>query len=255
MSTAFDPNLIQTVDEDIPDQLPTGGYYWAGQIVSIGFIATPDFKKESGEKYGHKVNDRMFMVAWNPLEFKFDTNPDSLTFQRQGTLSVDYLNYIDKNGNTIGPNSPFGYLKGAFDKLGYKLRNKVDADALVGKKFRVFTGPKKYVGDSEVWTSIPTEELPADWTYTGLPKEPRKRGYESATAAERPVDEGEAISKLLPTLSGKEPKEFVMAVINAGLESPWVDWAATDNGERLILKMKANGMDFVNGKLVLNGSK
>ena len=253
MSPGFDPTLVTTVDEEVADELQQAGFSYFGELVACGFIPAPDFKKASGETYGHKVHDTMFIWAWKPLNFRYDTNPDSLTFERQGNYRVEYINYQDKNGNTIGPNSKFGIVKAALTKLGYKLRNKTDAQALIGKKFRVVSSPRKFFAPEgqeapDIWTDLPVEELPSDWTYTGVPQV-RQRAYETATAAERVEDKSEAIAKLVPALDGKEPKEFMMAIIGTGLESPWVDWAI-NGGQRLIQEMEAAGMEFSNGKLV-----
>ena len=257
----FDLSNFREVQDNIPDELPEGGQGFTGayRVVKMGFFQTPGFKQAAAQSRGENPQDRMFMMALEPLDFSFDTDPTSWIYEQQGNLAVTWAKYRDKNGRDINPNSPFGDIKKFFRDLGYKIRTQEDCKTIEGKVFRFLTSSKSYAGEGSkaVWTDKPIEEL-HDYIYTGpLPKPIRKRGYaagtESAATRIDPVQEQVDAQKLVAALEGKGRKQFLTALVAAGFDDPYIGEAAANDGEALIQRMTRYGMAW-NGEALVNGS-
>jgi hypothetical protein len=249
LATEFKLDVNYT-NEDIPDEL--GGFSYIGRLIAIGFANTPQSKVDAAASRGDVAPQRMFVLGWEPLDIEYDTNKESFLWEQQGNNRVNWVKYLDKTGKIISANSPFGDIKDAFRKLGYQLRNEADCAALRGKVFRVLAAHKKYIptADKETYTDIPTEEMPAGYTFEG-DRRVFKRGYEGAESAATRVDplkEREDTQKLVEVLDGKAPHEFILSILKAGLNSPYLD-EAVDDGTALISRMTKVGMQFNNGVL------
>ena len=238
--------------EVVPDELPEGGVFtYTGEIVSIGFAPTPKWKVEALTKANAAVPEKMFVMIVNPLSVGYDTDKTSWLWEREGNYRVEWVKFLDVKGRIIGPNSPFGVIKEGFRALNYLIRNEEDCKVLRGKKFVFESRPRRYVEDptaKPVLTDVPVEELPADYKYTGerriftRPNEPQSGATRVDPQANR-----EATEKLVEALEGKAKNQFILAVAQVGLSSPYIDEAA--DGEALIERMKRAGMSW-NGEVL-----
>lgn len=274
-------DTIREVDDAVPDELPTsgdGGYTSVMKIAKVGFFTPPSWKIDAAVKRGDTPPDRMFLLALEPLDFKFDTEPSSMIFQSQENMSVSWFNYKDKKGRFISPNSPFGTIKDAFRELGINIRTNEDCKPLVGRIVRVLTSGKVYVPvkpdeaaamtpedlakemrKRAIWTDKVVEFLPNDWKYSGpVPMNVRRRGYAAGSdnaASHIPAGKEQAeAAKLVEALKGTGKESWINALINADLSDPYVTEAVVADGAALISRMSRYGLDFKGGVFVESNS-
>ncbi len=268
MTEEFNIDSFETVDDMVPENTGTRGYTMVARIVKLGFYGTPKYKLESAAQRNEAVQEKMFLQALQPLEFQWDTNPESRIYQQQGNLSVTWANYRDRKGNYIQPNSPFGDIRNSYKEVGdVILKTNKDCEQFVGKIGRFMVSPKIYVPVTEkeiaekgwdtdevakqtryreIWTEKLIDVLPDDWTYNGpLPLPVRKRGYpagEAAAARIDPAKEQAEAAKLIEALEGKHQKDWLTALVGAGFEDPYLSEAATEDGKKLATRMQRYGL-------------
>lgn len=238
---------IQYVDEQVPETQPERAFQFPGELIEFGFTETPKFKREGPFPVKQA---RMFVYGINPLSFGYDRNPEGWQYEQQENHRRTFMNYLDKNGNPINANSPYGIVKAAFAKLGYPFKTTADAQKLIGKKFLFEVQEISFGPDSKpVPVDVPISELPTDYTWTGKHNVTRI-GYDSAPTVDA-EQEAADVEALRTALEGKAENEFILALAKAGLGAYMTEASA---GQPLINRMKRHGMDLVDGRLVtVNG--
>lgn len=238
-------NFVYENDELPENQPASSGFKFPGVVQDLGFTPTPEFKKTGPFPVKHQ---RMFVFGIDPLSFSYDRNPTDWRFEQQGNIRRFWMNYLNDKGEPINANSPFGFVKAAFQTLGYPIRNAADCEALRGRKF-IFEAQEHKFGGKPISFDVPVQELPADYTWTGTKKDPIRQGYDSAPTVSAD-EEAADVEKLRAALEGKSQNEFIMAISAAGL-GKYIHEASA--GDTLVTRMKRHGMDVVDGRLVTVG--
>lgn len=256
----FDINQVVAVNDEVPEELSAGagGYTFVARVAKVGFFSTPQFKRDAAASRGDTAQDKMFMQALEPQDFRWDTAKDSYIYEQQGDLSVAWYNYRDKKGNFIQPNSPFGDIKAGYKELDHNIRNNEDCKAIEGRYFQFLCTPKEYVkGQKPVWVDIPIRDLGTSYTYDGpIPIPTKKRGYTGGESAATRVDaatEARDAEKLINTLSGVPKTQWLSALVGAGFDDPYLNEAAANDGEALVKRMSRYGMSLQGDALVKVG--
>ena len=252
------------ISEELPEQSEGAGKFFVAKVLDLGFKKTPAWKGESFRRRGEVPPERMFVSVVDPLDFAYDTDPASYIYEQQGNYSVQVVKYRNKNGSEIQKNSPFGDLKAAYTELGYPIRDNEDCKKIIGKTFQFQLKPKLYVQPknekenteewrrkNSTWIEIPVREVENYSPPVPRPVEKRpKGGMTSAVDRIDPLAEAADSAKLIDALVGVPRKEWLSTLVVAGVGSPYMDWAAADNGQKLLDHMTRMGLTW-NGEVLV----